>query len=128
MKIILTQHISIYKLLAINTKMTTQEIQFELLRNCPKFKDNSEIIIKSLIENQAHWDSMIVDNEMMVKLRDIGDNIWNADTIYILTHDKSAMEPIVESWYPSAWEWVSDVNDYLCGIDVDAHVIKIWFN
>lgn len=108
--------------------MNPQQIQFELLKLCPKFKDNYLNIIQSLIDNESYWDTMIVDNPLMVKLRDLSEGIWNADTIYIMTHHREIMEAVIEGWNPSAWEWVSDVDDFLGGADVDCHVIKIWFD
>jgi hypothetical protein len=108
--------------------MTPQQIQLQLLKLCPKFNNNADDIIRSLIDNEPYWDSMIVDNDLMVKLRDLGTGIWNADTIYIMTHHRDVMEPVVESWNPSAWEWISNPDDFLGGADVDCQVVKVWFD
>lgn len=108
--------------------MSTQEIQFELLKTSPSFKDKADDIISTLIANLELWDSMIVDSNNLTKLVNVKDGIWDADTIYLLTHsDTTKVEAMIESWNPNAWEWVIKDDDFLKSVDVDGMVVKIWF-
>ena len=108
--------------------MTSQEIQFEMIKMSPYFKDKADIIINTLIENSELWDCFIVDSDSNLdKLVNIATQ-WNANTIYIQTHtDTSIIEDLISDWTPSAWEWVEKDQHFLNIADIESNIIKIWF-
>ena len=78
---------------------TVQEIQLELIRRTKFNAFDGERIYASLIKHRAYWQAVLLDRPglanyekprhllMMglIKLRDLDDNIWNADQLFILT-------------------------------------------
>jgi hypothetical protein len=78
---------------------TVQEIQLELLRRSRFNAMDGERVADSLLRRRDLWLSFLLDRPGianyakpsrllmagMIKLRDLPDNIWNADTLYVLT-------------------------------------------
>jgi hypothetical protein len=78
---------------------TVQEIQLELIRRTKFNAFNGERVYASLMKHRAYWQAVLLDRPglanyqkpggllMMglIKLRDLDDNIWNADHLFILT-------------------------------------------
>ena len=87
---------------------TVQEIELELLRRSVvgEYKVAAEFI-NILLENRRLWRGLIVDrlgvNEgghwlqpmAMIKLRDIEQNFWNADTVYVLCSGSAAADELL---------------------------------
>ena len=78
---------------------TVQDIQLELIR---RFKFNAfdgERVVAKLLEHRSLWTAALLDRVGesrrygplllpllgLIKLRDLPDNLWNADTLYLLT-------------------------------------------
>jgi hypothetical protein len=78
---------------------TVQEIQLELLRRSSFNALDGERVVDSLLRNRDLWISFLLDRPglanyakpsrllMMglIKLRDLPDNLWNADMLFVLT-------------------------------------------
>ena len=77
---------------------SAQDIQLELLRRSCWNALDGERVYASLMEHRALWLAALLDRPGvanyarpglllmcgMIKLRDLPDNFWNADTLYIL--------------------------------------------
>src|SRR3984957_7340110 len=80
-------------------KATVQEIQLELIRRTRFNAFDGERIYASLMKHRAYWQAVLLDQPGLanyqkpdrlltmglIKLRDLDDNIWNADKLFILT-------------------------------------------
>src|ERR1700733_4781927 len=78
---------------------TAQEIQLELIRRTKFNAFDGERIYVSLMKHRAYWQAVLLDRAGLanyqkprhllmtglIKLRDLDDNIWNADQLFILT-------------------------------------------
>jgi hypothetical protein len=78
---------------------TVQEIQLELIRRTKFNAFDGEQIYASLMKHRTHWQAVLLDRPGvanyqkpgrlltagLIKLRDLDDNIWNADQLFILT-------------------------------------------
>jgi hypothetical protein len=78
---------------------TVQEIQLELIRRTKFNAFDGERIYASLMKHRACWQAVLLDRPGLanyqkprhllmtglIKLRDLDDNIWNADQLFILT-------------------------------------------
>jgi hypothetical protein len=78
---------------------TAQEIQLELIRRTGFNAFDGEKVYASLLAHRELWLAVLLDRpgvanyaepglllmSGLIKLRDLPDNIWNADTLYILT-------------------------------------------
>src|SRR5580658_8239217 len=77
---------------------TVQEIQLELIRRTKFNAFDGERIYASLMKHRAYWQAVLLDRpglanyqkprhllmSGLIKLRDLDDNIWNADKLFIL--------------------------------------------
>ena len=79
---------------------TVQDIQLELIRRT-RFNDfDGERVCELLNKYRDRWQAVLLDRPGvpnydqpghlltggLIKLRDLDQNIWNADTLYVLTH------------------------------------------
>lgn len=78
---------------------TVQEIQLELIRRTRFNMFDGERIYASLMKHRAYWQAVLLDRpgladyrnpghlllSGLIKLRDLDDNLWNADQLFILT-------------------------------------------
>jgi hypothetical protein len=78
---------------------TVQEIQLELIRRTRFNAFDGERIYANLMKHRAYWKAVLLDRPGManyrkrrhlftmglIKLRDLDDNIWNTDKLFILT-------------------------------------------
>lgn len=79
---------------------SVQEIQLELIRRACFNDFHGELVCEFLNRYRGHWRAVLLDHPGvpnynrpgrlltggLIKLRDLEDNIWNADTLYVLTH------------------------------------------
>ncbi|HET6250352.1 MAG TPA: hypothetical protein VFE47_21880 [Tepidisphaeraceae bacterium] len=84
---------------------SVQDIQLELLRRSAYNAMNGQRVADSLLRHRDLWISALLDRQGLpdydnpgrllrmglIKLRDLPENIWNADTLFIhtATHDKA---------------------------------------
>jgi hypothetical protein len=82
---------------------TVQDIQLELLRRSRFNALDGERVVASLLKHRHLWLAALLDRPGvpnyaeqpllltagLIKLRDLPDNIWNADTLFILTRTRA---------------------------------------
>jgi hypothetical protein len=78
---------------------SVQDIQLELIRRTRFNAFDGERVVASLLQNRQLWLAVLLDHagesppygsallliDGLIKLRDLPDNIWNTDTLYVLT-------------------------------------------
>ena len=78
---------------------TVQDIQLELLRRTQFNALDGERVVSSLMQHRELWWAALLDRpgvpnysepshllmSGLIKLRDLPDNLWNADTLFLLT-------------------------------------------
>ncbi len=101
---------------------TVQEIQLELIRRTSFNALEGEKVCASLLKHRDLWQAVLLDRPGvadyseprqlliagLIKLRDLDDNIWNADHLYILTRTREQarqMKAIIEEedWGGEVW-------------------------
>ena len=84
------------------TEATVQEIQLELIRRHQHNYFDGEEVAEDLMAHREWWEAVLRDTSAgLVKLRDLGDNFWNVDTLYILaTNEPNArrLAKLGERW------------------------------
>src|SRR5688572_17829618 len=92
------------------SKFTVQDIQFELLRRASGTGFKAEKIIALLQEHKPLWNAACMDRifafahsttrllylPALYHLRDLPHNVWNTDTLYVLTVDHPSTERLVD--------------------------------
>jgi hypothetical protein len=87
--------------------MNTQELQFELMKKASFNDFHAGQVIKDLKANTHLWDAVLMDQSNLMKLRDLPSDIWNVNTLYILTGIKSdQLYELALSWKPSSIRWI----------------------
>jgi hypothetical protein len=85
---------------------TVQDIQLELIRRSGFNDFDGEQVCALLARHRALWAAVLFDRPGvpnyreptrllaggLIKLRDLPDNIWNVDTLFVLTPTKAARE------------------------------------
>jgi hypothetical protein len=80
---------------------TVQEIQLELIRRTRFNAFDGERVVGSLLRHRELWMAALLDQQGLanyakpsrllmsglIKLRDLPDNLWNADTLFVLTEN-----------------------------------------
>src|SRR5205085_6014563 len=102
---------------------TVQEIQMELIRRTKFNAFDGERTYASLMKHRAYWQAVLLDRPGLanyqkprhllamglIKLRDLDDNIWNADQLFILTAKRDQarkMKTLIEeeeNWGGEVW-------------------------
>lgn len=93
---------------------TIQEIQLELLRRASFNAFDGERVVASLLEHRDLWEAAMMDRfcfsrlgrlpDMgLIKLRDLSDNIWNVDTLYVLTPSKAKARELASVAKKDRW-------------------------
>jgi hypothetical protein len=96
---------------------SVQEIQLELLRRTRFNALEGEKVCASLLRHRDLWRAALLDRPGvpnyaepsillmggLIKLRDLGDNFWNADTLYILTPTRREAERLARIAEEEDW-------------------------
>lgn len=127
-------------------KATVQEIHLELIRRTDFNAFRGEFIVASLLAHRDLWEAVLLDrlgfSRMgrlpaggLVKLRDLSDNLWNADTLYILTPDAQSAQKFAKLIEAEDWggEVIvrtdqQEIDDALGSGRETRAVIKIWWD
>ena len=110
---------------------TVQEIQLELLRRTRFNALNGEQVVASLLRHRELWLSALLDRpgvanyakpsllltSGLIKLRDLPDNIWNADTLFVLTPTHAAARELAR--IAEEEDWAGEVYVYKHQEEID---------
>ncbi len=125
---------------------TAQEIQLELIRRTQYNALDGESVAASLLAHRKLWQAVMIDRIGisrpgklpaigLIKLRDLDDNLWNADTIYILCSNKKNAKALAKIFNMDDWGGMvqihddpDDVDSALGGADPGQAVVSIWWD
>ncbi|HUG92480.1 MAG TPA: hypothetical protein VML55_16695 [Planctomycetaceae bacterium] len=125
---------------------TVQEIQWELLRRAQHNALDGEQVLGSLMKHRSLWTAVLLDRQLiwararlpiggLIKLRDLPDNDWNADTVYILCEGRENGRRLAE--VARGEDWGGEVIVYddqeevalsLGGGPDEYVIIKVWWD
>ncbi len=84
--------------------MTIQELQFKLMKKASFNSFDGERVVNDLKNHPEFWSGAVmgrVSHSPLICLRDIEDNCWNVDTLYILARkgkEKDLELLVVKNW------------------------------
>ena len=111
---------------------SVQDIQLELLRRTTFNALDGERVVASLRKHRRLWLAVLLDRPGvpnyarpgflltagLIKLRDLPDNLWNADTLFVLTPTKAAAEQLAK--VAETDDWGGEVQVYTDQEDIDS--------
>ena len=129
---------------------TVQEIQLELIRRTKLNAFDGERIHASLMEHRALWQAALLDRPGLanyqkprhllmaglIKLRDLDDNLWNADQLFILTAKREHAVELAriieeEDWggeKPTVYDNQEEIDDALGVGRQEYGLLSIWWD
>lgn len=128
---------------------TAQEIQLELLRRTKFNELDGERVVASLMKHRELWLAVLLDRpgvadysepgflliSGLIKLRDLPSNIWNADTLYILTKTHAQAHELAriaqeEDWFGEAYVYENQKDiDRALGAGRRNHgLLSVWWD
>ena len=87
-----------------------QKLQFELMKKASFNDFNGERVVKDLEAHLDLWQGVVMKRDGLIPLRDIKDNFWNIDTLYILAEDgkEEQIETRARTWNADVISWLGD--------------------
>ena len=124
------------------TEATVQELHLELLRRTMRNALDGEEIHDDLLAMRELWNAVLLDTggldagygrAGLIKLRDLADNCYNVDTLYILTENSAAAHKIARY----GERWLADTvhiahrkatSSALGSSDLDMQLVTMWWD
>jgi hypothetical protein len=125
---------------------TVQDIQLELIRRSIFNAFNGEKVVASLLARRDLWEAVILDRFCisrpghlpamgLIKLRDLSDNYWNADTLYILTPSPAAAKSLAQTIESEDWGGMTlvhtdpnDIDNALGSGREERAIVTVWWD
>jgi hypothetical protein len=122
-----------------------QELNLKLIATV-RFNDlNGKMVVAELRKNKDLWDAVVIDREYyaepkkdsqsgcdLIKLRDLPDNLWNVDTVFILSSGKDdiLLEAVAKGWSADEIEWIKGdrAGTLLGSFPAKQKILKIWWD
>ncbi len=90
-----------------------QMMQFELMEHVVLDGFDAKRVISDLTKNRHLWEAAIMmpdPNWGLLHLRDLGENKWNVDCLYIYSSEKDdgALTELAQAWMPTELMWLDE--------------------
>lgn len=109
-----------------------QQIQFDLMRLSSFNNFDGNQVVDDLIKHRNLWRGVILDRDDLIKLRDIEDDYWNVDTLYILTSGENdvKLQELAEDWGADETEYLTqqEAQHKLGTSHPRGRVLSIWWD
>jgi len=111
-----------------------QGIQLDLLRRSSFNNLNGRQVAGDLLSHRRLWCAALIDRlgtDALIKLRDLDENAWNADTLYVLSsrQDDRALARLARRWHADAITWVGGAAaSRLLGDSSPARILEVWWD
>jgi hypothetical protein len=128
---------------------TVQEIQLELLRRTTMNALDGESVLASLLRHRKLWLAVLLDRPGipdyseprhlltfgLIKLRDLDQNFWNADTLFILTRTRAKANQLAriiekEDWGGEIWvaKDQAEIDEALGVGRMEYGLVSVWWD
>lgn len=123
---------------------TIQEIQLELIRRTQFNAFDGNRVAAALRSNRHLWKAVMMDSigisqpgrlpmGGLIKLRDLPENFWNVDTLYVLSQDRASahqLAEMAEDWggMVQIFERRDEVESALGGSGIPSVIVSIWWD
>jgi hypothetical protein len=128
------------------TQATVQGIQLELIRRTDFNAFHGERVVAALMAHHDLWEAVMMDRfcfsnpgrlptSGLIKLRDLPNNEWNVDTLYVLCPDSASARQLAEIAETEDWGGMvqvhddeEDVQSALGGTGRPYAIVSIWWD
>ena len=119
------------------TEATVQDIQLELIRRTQYNAFDGERVARGLKEHRDWWEAaLLVRTEplLLITLRDLPYNDWNADTLFILARDEERARQLEQigndEWAADVWVFDQDETERKLGTGgLDKQrLVRMWWD
>ena len=125
---------------------TVQDIQLELIRRTQFNAFDGERVVATLRAHRDLWEAVLMDRNCfsnpgrlpstgLIKLRDLSSNLWNVDTLYVLTPDVPSAWRLAEIAEREDWGAIvcvhddsREVEDALGGGGERQAIVSMWWD
>jgi hypothetical protein len=125
---------------------SVQDIQLELIRRTTHNALDGARVVRSLLAHRELWQAVMLDriafsrpgklpSAGLIKLRDLPEGYWNADTLYVLTPTKKAAKELAQLIEAEDWGGMvsvhtepEDVESALGSGREKRAVVKVWWD
>jgi hypothetical protein len=112
-----------------------QQLQFELMKRASFNEFDGDRVVRSLEENRDLWDGVIMCRQYAegISLRDIGDDYWSVDTVYILLRNGAsdeALKKLAKTWEADEVDYLDEkeATSFLGTNTSDTRVLRVWWD
>jgi hypothetical protein len=111
-----------------------QAIQLDLLRRSSFNNLKGARVARDLLKNRKLWCGALIDRlggDALIKLRDLDENVWNVDTLYVLSSGANdrLLTRLARRWHADAISWVGGAAaSRLLGDSRAARVLDVWWD
>jgi hypothetical protein len=111
----------------------TQKLMFKIMKRASFNEFDGKQVVADLIEHKDLWTGCMFIRDDLITLRDISDDHWNADTLYILTtgiNDEKLERIALEDWGADEVSYLDKKEaEYSLGMFSCPHkVLRIWWD
>ena len=124
------------------TTATVQELHLELIRRTQHNNFDGAQVLADLLANREAWQAVLFDTyalamsgrtSSLIKLRDMADNIYNVDSLFILAvNEESAhrLASLAEPWLADTVQVYSqeETDSLLGGCDDHLRLVVMWWD
>jgi len=87
-----------------------QSLEFQMIRRASFNNFDGREVVRDLLKHRRLWCGAVMDtgDGTLLKLRDIDENVWNVDTLYVLPSgaDSRALRRLAQRWRADGVDWV----------------------
>jgi hypothetical protein len=111
-----------------------QELNLELIAAATFNNFDGDKVAEDLLNNKDLWKSCIMtrENNSLITLRDLEDNEWNTDTLFILAEpgEENNLKFLADNWQADEISWLNQeqTNFRLGQYGPICKVLKIWWD
>jgi hypothetical protein len=88
-----------------------QSLEFQMIRRASFNNFDGREVVRDLLRHRRLWCGAVMDtgDGTLIKLRDIDENAWNVDTLYVLPSgaDNIALRRLAQRWRANGIDWVT---------------------
>ena len=111
-----------------------QAIQLDLIRRSTFNNFDGPRVTRDLLSHRRLWCAAILDrlgDNALIKLRDIDENSWNADTVYLLSSgaDDRSLSRLARTWQADDVYWVNAADaSQMLGTSESFRILEVWWD